>query len=71
MGHEGGDNFFPRRLFYFFESISQIGESEPELGPIAFRQRGTQLRDDPISRFSLLDTIPTLRGLVATKATPS
>jgi hypothetical protein len=35
-------------FFYFFlEFIPQIREKEQKLGPIAFLQRGPQLRDDP------------------------
>ena len=62
MCYERAGNFLPRVFYFFFESISQIREKEQKLGPIAFQQRGPQLRDDPVSHFSLLNTIPTCEG---------
>jgi hypothetical protein len=53
-------------LFYFFfgNLIFKIWESEHKLGLIAFLQRGPQLRDDPVSHFRLLHTIPEVDSIL-------
>jgi hypothetical protein len=44
--------FFHRLFLFFLESLVQIGEGEHKPGPLAFQQRGPQLRDDPIAHLS-------------------
>jgi hypothetical protein len=61
--------FYLGCFYFFLRSISQIRESQHELGPIAFLQRGPQLGDDPVAHLRTPSTSPTLRRPAATMST--